>query len=347
MDDARKSRVYNRVISGIVFVYVAGERYKVSIPSREYRVLAEDVYEETLKSLRFDDLMTDSQCQQTLMRLSMWSPADEEALKALEKLLEDQKVRLYKSALDVNAQKAIRRQLTVTKSSINKSLGRKHFLDPVTLRFHAITVKAKFLLAMGLTDSGGNHVYDEKSFWNSDSTIIEQVYNSLENHIITIEEYRYLSRNDPWRTVWSASKDRVFGTVAADWTEEQRNLVSFSRMYDGAYQSPECPPDPVVEDDDMFDGWLIDQRRTRDQEQNKQRIEKTGNWKDSAQEVFITAPTKEDAMNVYDLNDMTSRAKIKEREKIIATHGVVEDKDLPDVQRDLMVQAKDQILQRR
>ena len=347
MEDARKNRVYNEIISGIKFIYIEGTRYKLSLPTREYRLLAEDIYDEVLESLRFDNLMTDSECQRALMRLEIWSPLDDESLKKLEDLLEDQKVRLYKSLLDVNAQKGIRKQLSSTKNAINRALGRKHSLDPVTLRFHATTVKTKFLIAMGLTQEDGTPAYNEKSFWNSDSTVLEKVYEAVESSIIKIEEYRHLARNEPWRGIWSAAKGTVFGTAPADWTEAQKNIVSFSRMYDGAYQSPECPSDTVFEDDDMFDGWLIDQRKTREKEQNQQRVEKAGNWKDSAQEVFITAPTKQDAQNVYDLNDMTARAKIKERTAALQKHGVLEDKELPDVKRDIMVQSKDQILNNR
>ena len=239
MDDARKNRVYNEIISGIKFIYIEGSRYKLSLPTRGYRLLAEDIYDDVVRSLRFDNLMTDIQCKQALMKLEIWSPLDDASLKKLEDLLEDQKVRLYKSLLDVNAQKRIKKQLSSTKNAINRSLSRKHALEPVTLSFHASTVKTKFLIAMGLINENGDAVYDEKSFWNSDSTVLEKVYEVVQSSIITIEEYRHLARNEPWRGIWSAAKDKVFGTVAADWTEAQKNIVSFSRMYDGAYQSPE------------------------------------------------------------------------------------------------------------
>ena len=52
-------------------------------------------------------------------------------------------------------------------------------------------------------------------------------------------------------------------------------------------------------------------------------------------------------MNVYDLNDMTGRATIKERAAALQKHGILEDKQLPDVKRELMVQSKDQILNNR
>jgi hypothetical protein len=347
MDEARQNLLYNEIISGLKFVTVEGVRYKLAPPSREIRLLAEHVYQDVMSSLRFDDLMTTFQCEQSLMRLGLWSPLDDDSLKQLETLLEDQKVRLYKSAYDIQSQGRIARQVDGVKKAINKALSRKHFLDTSTLKYHAATVKQKFMIAMSLRDGEDRPVYDEKSFGNSKSTALEKVYESLETSIITIEEYRYLARNDPWRSVWSAGKDKSLGTASTDWTDQQRNLVAFSRMYDGAYQSPECPPDAVFENDDMFDGWLIDQRRKREKEQTQHRAEKLGNWKDSAQEVFITAATPEDAEAIYDLNDMTARMKIKERVATISRHGHIDDKDLPDVQRDLMVQAKDQILNRK
>jgi len=347
MDEDRKNFLYNQIISGLQFLIIEGVRYKLTAPSREIRLLAEHVYQDVINSLRFDDLMSDLQCEQTLMRLGMWSPPDEGVLKKLEKLLEDQKVRLYKSVFDLGAQKGITRQIQGTKKAINASLSRKHFLDASTLKSHAATVKNKFVIAMSLRDGDNKTVYDEKSFWNSESSVLEKVYESLESSIITIEEYRYLARNDPWRSTWSMGKSKALGIASADWTNDQKNVVAFSRMYDGAYQSPECPSDTVFENDDMFDGWLIDQRRSREKDQGQQRAEKLGNWKDSAQEIFITAATPEDAQNVYELNDLTGRMRIKEKAAAIEKHGVVEDKNLPDVQRELMVQAKDQILNRK
>ena len=342
MDEARKNFVYNQIISGIKFITIRGKRYTLESPSRETRFLAEHVYEDVINSLRFDDLMTDDQCQRTLMRLELWSPIDDNSLEKLEKLLEDQKVRLFKKSFDVKDRKNTKRQIEGTKKAIARSLGRKHFLDPITLKFHANMMKRKFLIAMSLKGPDGGSMYDEKSFWNSDSTILEKAYEFIETSIITIEEYKFLARNDPWRSVWGASKEQqVFGTAGVDWTEEQRNLVAFSRMYDGAYQSHDCPADSVFEDDDMFDGWLIDQRRTRDKERKQDRAEKSGNWKDSAQEVFITAPTREDADSVYELNDLTGRMTIRERQSALERGGILEDKQFPDIQRDLMVQAKE------
>ena len=106
-------------------------------------------------------------------------------------------------------------------------------------------------------------------------------------------------------------------------------------MYDNAYQSMDCPSDEVFENDDMFDGWLIDQRRKRETDQKQKQVDTLNKIPDSAQEVFVFAPTKEDAEKVYNLNDATARNKIKQRQQTIERLGEVEAQHLPDTQMEL------------
>jgi hypothetical protein len=117
-------------------------------------------------------------------------------------------------------------------------------------------------------------------------------------------------------------------------------------MYDSAYEHPDCPNDKVIEDDDMFDGWMIYQRRENDKAKDKNRANKLleGKNLDKAQEVFLMAKTNEEAQNIYNLNDNQSRNIIKEREKMISNLRSVEHSKLPDVQRDLVVQSNQQFM---
>jgi hypothetical protein len=72
-----------------------------------------------------------------------------------------------------------------------------------------------------------------------------------------------VARTDPWRGVWAARRAEagVFGKPACDLTDEQRSVVGWSLLYDGARECPDCPPDDVLTDDDAFDGWLIKRRQ--------------------------------------------------------------------------------------
>ena len=208
----------------------------------------------------------------------------------------------------------------------------------MTLEYHAFVTQKKFLTAMCLRDSNNNMVYDEKTLDSSDATILEKVINYLDNDIIAIEEFRELARNDPWRTMWNLGKESCIAKPASEWTEDQKHLMTYAKMYDNAYQSMECPHDDVFEDDDMFDGWLLKQRKDREQDQKQKQVDGLKNVPENAQEIFVPAPTREDANNVYDLNDLNSRMKIKQRAAYIEAHGDVEAKDLPDTRLELQQQ---------
>jgi hypothetical protein len=53
-------------------------------------------------------------------------------------------------------------------------------------------------------------------------------------------------------------------------------------MYDNVYESMECPPDEVIKDDDMLDGWFIQQHKDREKKlKEKSTDEKFGNMRDN------------------------------------------------------------------
>ena len=264
-----------------------------------------------MQALRFDNLITKEKSKMFLLGLGIWGPNDDVSLKKLEKYLDDKKVALYRALYDADRKKSIRKMIKGAKKSVNNAYGRKHSLDYMTLDYHAFLTKRKFLVGMCLRDPQDKPVYDEHDFEHSSSTVLERVIEYLDTNLINIEEYRELARNDPWRSIWNVE------------------------MYDNAYQSMECPSDEVFEDDDIFDGWMINQRRTREKEQKQKELDTTKNIPDKAQEVFVFAPTREDADQVYDLNDATGRMKIKQRTEMIERLGSVEAKDLPDTQMEL------------
>ena len=335
MDEGRRNFLTYQIVSGIKFITINGIRYKVIAPSKELKLLAEHVYQDTMQALRFDNLITKEKSKMFLLGLGIWGPNDDVSLKKLEKYLDDKKVALYRALYDADRKKSIRKMIKGAKKSVNNAYGRKHSLDYMTLDYHAFLTKRKFLVGMCLRDPQDKPVYDEHDFEHSSSTVLERVIEYLDTNLINIEEYRELARNDPWRSIWNVGKEAAMGLPVTDWTDDQKMLVTFAKMYDNAYQSMECPSDEVFEDDDIFDGWMINQRRTREKEQKQKELDTTKNIPDKAQEVFVFAPTREDADQVYDLNDATGRMKIKQRTEMIERLGSVEAKDLPDTQMEL------------
>lgn len=344
MDEGQRYFVTHQILSGIKFITINNERYKVIAPSRELKLLAEHVYQDTIEALRFDNFITREKATRLLIGLGMWGPAEDEGLKKLEKHLEDQKVRLYHAMYDREKQTRTRKTIKIIKKNIHKSYVKKYALDHMTLEYHALVTKRKFLIGRCLRDMNNDVVYEEDGFWNANSTILERVVEALDRDMLSVEDFRELARHDPWRSVWNIGKDGCMGIAAADLTEDQKTLTTFAKMYDNAYQSVDCPSDEIFEDDDMFDGWMIDQRRTREKEQKQKETETLNNIPDKAQEVFLSAPTREDADKIYDLNTTTSRHVIKERAAMIEAHGTIEAQHLPDTQRELFQQNRQEYL---
>ena len=309
MDEGRRNFLSYQIISGLQFITIEGIRYKLMAPSTEIRLLGEHVYQDTLHSLRFDGLITKDKAQLLLRRLDIWHPQHDKDLEKVEKHLEDKKVSLYNALYNSERQSGIRRTIETAKKTINKALIKKHSLDYMTLDYHALLTKKKFMVGVCLRNPDGSSVYDVNTFWEADSTVLEQVIEYMDRNMISIEEFRELARNDPWRTLWNTGKEGCMGTSPSHWTDDQKTLVTFAKMYDNAYQSMDCPSEEVFEDDDMFDGWLIDQRRKREKDQKQKQIDTMESVPDGAQEVFLFAPTREDANKVYDLNDEEGRIK--------------------------------------
>ena len=164
--------------------------------------------------------------------------------------------------------------------------------------------------------------------------------NQVTENTIPPAAFRHIARSDLWRNYWSANKDYIFGKPTIDWTDEQKTLVVITKMYDNAYEHTECPSDAIIENDDMFDGWMILLRRENEKERSKRRTEKKfGDKLNKAGEIFLTANSKEEAQDIYGLNNDTSRNIIKERERTInKSEKPIKDSDLPDVQRGLQMQ---------
>jgi hypothetical protein len=90
---------------------------------------------------------------------------------------------------------------------------------------------------------------------------------------------------------------------------------------------------------------MIVQRKENEKLRNKNRTEKLleGKKLDKAGEIFVMAQSKEEANNIFDLNDPNSRHIIKERQMILSKSGQqINETELPDVRRNLVMQSNQQ-----
>ena len=114
-------------------------------------------------------------------------------------------------------------------------------------------------------------------------------------------------------------------------------------MYDNVYESTECPPEEVINDDDVLDGWFIKQRKDREEaKQEKSTDHHFGNHKGKGrQELFVMARNQDEVNAIFNQNDASAKNILQTRKQVIqnADGKEVKEQEMPDVRRDLQMQA--------
>jgi len=347
MDNRLLSLYLSRILSGEFIFVFDNIKYKLIYPNTNLKYQAEIYAQELYDNNKYYEWLDDNDILYWLVDVGLWPSNGDNILSQLEKQIEDSKVDLYNNYLNPNKLKNIRKSLNVAKNRYNKLYSIRHSLDHVSLQGYCNILKNEFIILNSLYKYD-YPLYDDIE--NLDYNFISNISNFINDNIIDISTFRILAKNELWRSYWSANKDLVFDKATTNWTDEQKTLVVISKMYDSAYEHPECPPDNVIEDDDMFDGWMIIQKRENEKNRKNNRNNKMLEDKKigNAKEVFLVANSKEEAQNIYDLNDVQSRHIIKERNQaIFSSDKSVSDTQLPDVQRDLIMQNNQKFIQSR
>ena len=347
--DQRTLQIYlSRILSGFYLFLYNNTKYKLVYPDINIKYEAELYAEQEYEDNKFNDWITEDTIVDSLVSMGMWSYNGDTNLFNLEKQIDDIKVDIFKNFLNPPKLKTLRRTLTNTKKAYNSQYTIRHSLDQYTANGYSQYIKNQYILINSLYDIYNNKIF--KDINNIDPNLLNNLSNIISENTIDISVFREIARSDMWRNYWSANSDNLFDKSVVNWTDEQKTLVVLTKMYDSAYQHPECPPDSVIEDDDMFDGWMIVQKRENEKIKNKNRTEKMleGKNLNKAGEVFIMANSQEEANNIYDLNESASRHIIKERESIIKqSQGIIDVAQLPDIQRNLTTLSNEQFKNRK
>jgi hypothetical protein len=342
--DQKELGVYiSRILSGYYIFIYNNTRYKLIYPNTDIKYEAELYALEEFDKNKFNDWISEEDILDYLINMGLWSYGGDNNLKKIEDQIENLKVDLYNNFLNPTKIKTIKRTLSNVKASYNKSYLIRHSLDQYTVSGYVQSLKNNYILINSIFDCNNNRIFS--CYEESDYRLLNELSLAISENIIDIEVFRKIARSDSWKNYWSANKENLFDRSTINWTDEQRTLVILTKMYDSAMEHPECPPDSVFEDDDMFDGWMIVQRKENEKLRNKNRTEKLleGKKLDKAGEIFVMAQSKEEANNIFDLNDPNSRHIIKERQMILSKSGQqINETELPDVRRNLVMQSNQQ-----
>lgn len=340
MDVVERELIVSRIVAGTMRFRVqdgSDEGLKLCFrkPSVEHIYAAQELYHSYIQELRYMNCLTEEQVLDFMLEEGLWSEEDEKLLTELPKQIEDFKVGLYESTFKANEKKSLRKYLKTAKEAQDNLTKKKQIYYYLTINGAATMVRTRFLVGMSTYRVGGDALYTEDSFWHSDGLIFEQVMDVYFKTRITEAMYRIMARTDPWRSVWNGRKSegKVFGIPSIELSDEQRNLTMWSNIYDSIYEHPECPPETVIEDDDVLDGWMIIQRKKRKDDLEKRKAEDVvSNEKiRNSGEVFIPVDTMDDAKKLNnDLNDHHAKIVKKQRLAFARKQGEVHEGHMPD-----------------
>ena len=344
MDDRILGLYLSRILSGFYLFVYDNRTYKLKYPDISIKYEAEMIAQEEYDKNKFSSWPTKESIKYNLIELGLWNINGDFELDKLEKQIEDSKVNLYQNFLNPNRVKSIRKTLQSQKRTYNRLYNIRHSLDYITIEGYCDTIRHQYILMNSIFDNNNTKIQDLEN----NSILFNKLVEIIGDNIIDVATFKQIARSDLWRNYWSANKDNLFDNATVNWTDEQKSLVVLTKMYDNARESMDCPPDPIFEDDDMFDGWMIKQRRENEKTRNKNRIEKSMPGKlGKANEIFLMANSKEEAANIYDMNDIESRNIINERKKAIKNYQTLKEQNLPDIQRDIVLKSNEQRKQMR
>jgi len=331
-------------MSGKIGIKINGKSCFIAIPEPYDRYLAQEIFFSTKRDAGFYGVLTVEEMRRVMIDSGLWSESEQGAIDELPRKIENLKVALYESQINPKMFEATRKTLHNEKARYAKLLTKKDACSNFTQAGTASTIKLQYILYTSIIDKKKEYIHDGDNFWDEEHSLIEHIFKVYLKAHISEEIARELARTEPWRSYWGAAKieGSVFGTSAANLTQEQRSLINWSKFYDSIYEHVEAPPEKVIQDDDLLDGWLIIQNRKRERAKLEQEVDKKLGKNRGAQEVYLMAGNAEEADKINSLNSPMAKGIKKSRDAAVDRHGSVSEEKLPDARRRMKMQAANQ-----
>ncbi len=335
--------VIARVVAGCFRFRADDKRMLVRQPDRLRRYKAQQVFHEATIDGLEEGLLSDSEICDMMRSHGLWSDGDDKTVKTLQKDIEELKIGLFKSFFKSREREATRTALNIARTELNRLLILKNSYAHMGVLGYAQVARTRYLVGSGLLDDKGRRIWKNDDFYQEESSLLDAAVQAYSEAQISDAIMRSAARSEAWRMIWNARSacSDVFGCSAADLTEEQRHLVSWSQLYESVNEHTSPPGDEIIRDDDAFDGWMTLQRRENERRRRESTAESAlsgMNLPDSG-DIFLVAETEEDFKNIESLNGPQAQAIKKERLAHIAKKGEVEEQNMPDSRREIVMMA--------
>lgn len=311
--------------------------YSISSPSRQSNIIAGEIFFEYYYKAIEEGILDTDGVYKLLEKYHIWNNEKEVIFRKLQKDEEDMKVAVFENYLDNGKRIAIKQAILINKNLMGKMSQEKHSLDYLGAEFVGNYAKYQVLLGYSICRNG-KYLWKSMKRWELPDEMTNIINKKLNRYKLNSEQYRELANCDYWRGIYNIRRGSLFKRPIVDYSDSQRQLLSWSQTYDNIYKSPDCPPQSIIDDCDAIDGWFIMQRRKRDRELSNTTIEGGMSEKIRNSEHVFVVTQPEDVDKVYNLNDVGGKIALHQRLTQIKKQEIVKEANMIDTRQ--MIQAK-------
>lgn len=340
MQYSEREYLVNKIISGCTVCTFNDESVYVYESSPNDKVIAHNLYLEEYRRAELLGTPTEIEILDYMKGLGLWNQILEDELEKIPKAIEELKVELYNAYFQFKRRDGIKKSLDSLRFREVELIKQKDKLKYVTCEGFALTCKNRHLICSGAKRSDGSKFFI-KNYEDYSQTELDIFINDYLNNKINDDVIRSLSTEEPWRSIWGAGKHEgaIFGIPSSLLSQEQRMILVWSRIYDSIFESPDCPPDEIIDDNDCLDGWMIVQSRNRQKERQNEHGYKPGDKFNKADEVFMFVDNPDDISRVNAMNSPAAILRKQQRMNALTrAGGKLEDQYMPDSQNKMREQ---------
>jgi|TARA_R110000824_G_scaffold123561_3_gene281504 hypothetical protein len=327
--------------SGIYLLNHGGIIFKVHNPTVEQSLFAEQVYSDAYDEAYGDEVLSQDEMISWMKEKGLWGDEEEKRIEGLKKDLERLKREIFNARNNEQLVEKIRLYLRAGEEQMLELNERKYQYQSVTREGIASLERWRWVMKQCTFLGGEQYDFSDLS--------PDYVLSCVQSSYLQDGEIRELARNEPWKSLWVTNERAGKQLFANSNTDRelgvnQKNIIIWSQMYDGIHESPHCPADDVIEDDDMLDGWFLLERDRREKDKSESDFESSTeneNIKNS-DEIFVMANSDKDIERIQSLNTIQGSMVVKEREaRIKAGEGVAQQGDFRDERLKMARQSTD------
>lgn len=319
MKDKDKIGLVAQIISGYTFIKYRGKQYIIDTPDDKLINESINVYNQTLRLVRFEEFLLNDDVEFVLIKNKLWKINDAANLVELQKSLDNCKIELYSLFKMPQSQiSKVRSQIELIRKSQGQKLYYRNYLEQYTTEGYAEKIAELYLFSNLLLDENYNPI-------TVSDFDLDNIIHNFKNHLPTVSKLREIARTEPWRSTWATDKN-CFRKVG----DEQKMLVMFTKMYENVWEHSERPPDVVIEDDDMLDGWFLTMRRKSEQERQESTKNQLEKKYSKAGEIVVFSNTPQEIQEIGEMNDARGKIISKKIHSMVAQKGYAKHLDIPE-----------------